>query len=233
MKNIALTVALLCVFKLGAQETGTLKIFLSPPPETIIIDDAELEFGNTVDLKPGKYFLKAWAPNKMLLDTIVEVKAGQVTSFFYNFLPSKDYLLQRNILGDYKVERGKKLATPILTTSLIAGALVFTHIKGNSIREEALAGYDNYQFASTKIDEKAAEYTALQKKYRGYVTAYYIEWGALAVSSYYLYKGIKWARKNKAPIFDSPKNPLVLSGIGVNRDSFGNYVLGMTFNLGR
>lgn len=232
MKNVALALMLLCVFKLAAQETGTLKVFVSPPPETIMIDDKELESGNTIDLKPGKYFLKAWAPNKKLLDTIVEVKAGQVTSFFYNFIPSEEYVRQGNIIADYKTERSKKLTTPILTTGLVAGAMVFTYLKGNSVRDEALASYDKYQYTNTKINERAAEYSALQNKYKGYVTAYYVEWGALAVSSYFLYKGIKWAQKNKAPTFDPPKNPLVLNGIGMTKDSFGNYVVGMTFNLG-
>ncbi len=233
MRTLGLALMLLCVFKVNAQDMGTLKLYISPPPATVMIDDVELKFGNTKELKPGKYFLKAWAPSKKLLDTIIEVKAGETTTFFYQFSPSAEYTKQKSILAAYNTERSKHLTIPVMTTTLVAGALVFTYLKGNSIRKEALESYDEYRYANTNITQKSADYTALQSKYRGYVTAYYIEWGALAVSSYFLYKGIKWVRENKAPSFDPPKNPLVLNGIGLNRDPLGNYMVGMTFNLGR
>ncbi len=233
MRTIGLVLTLLCLFKVNAQETGTLKLYISPPPQTVMVDDTELKFGNTMVLKPGKYFLKAWAPNKKLLDTIVEIKAGDITSFFYRFAPSEEFLKQKSIIATYQAERNKHLSIPVMTTTLVAGALVFTYLKGNSVRQEALESYDEYKYANSNIDLKASEYTDLQSKYRGYVAAYYVEWGALAVSSYFLYKGIKWAKQNKAPTFDPPKNPLVLNGLGMTRDSFGNYVVGMTFNIGR
>lgn len=233
MRISLLSILLLCLFKVSAQQTGTLKLYISPPPKTVMIDDTELKFGNTAELKPGKYFLKAWAPNKTLLDTIVEVKAGEVTTFFYRFLPSQEFLEQNRILGAYNAERNKHLAIPGIATGLVAASLAITYFKGNSIRNEALDAYDEYLYANTNIAEKSNNYETLQKQYRSYVTAYYIEWGALAVSSYFFYKGIQWAKKNKAPTFEEPKNPLALTGVGVSKDLFGNYVLGMTFNLGR
>lgn len=233
MRTAAFTLMLMCLLKVSAQDMGTLKLYISPLPETIMIDDTELKFGNTKELKPGKYFLKAWAPTKQLLDTIIEIKAGETTTFFYQFSPSAEFIKQKSVLAAYNTERSKHLTIPVMTTTLVAGALVFTYLKGNSVRDEALESYDEYRYANTNIAQKSADYSALQSKYRGYVTAYYIEWGALAISSYYLYKGIKWVRKNKTPQFDPPKNPLALNGIGVNRDPFGNYVVGMTFNLGR
>ncbi len=233
MRVIGFAIFLLSISKISAQETGTLKLYISPPPETIMVDDTELKFGNSIELKPGKYFLKAWAPNKKLLDTIVEVKAGETNSFFYRFVNSDEFISQNRILGAYTKERNKHLAVPSITTALVAGALAITYFKGNSIRDEALESYNEYKYANSNINVEATEYLSLQSKYRGYVTAYYIEWGALAVSSYYLYKGIKWARKNKAPTFDPPKNPLALNAVGMTRDRFGNYVVGMSFNIGK
>ncbi len=233
MRKWVLCVMFMGAFAIKAQQTGTLKIYISPPPETIMIDDTELKFGNTADLKPGKYFLKAWAPNRELLDTIVEVKAGVVTSFFYNLKPSPEYISFQKLEAQYSRDRSVKFGIPVTTTALVGGALVFTYLKGSKIREDALSAHEDYIYAysnSTKL-EALDEFESLQKKYRGYVTAYYVEWAALAVSSYFLYKGIKWVRKNKSPEFQAPKNPLALSGIGMSRDYFGNYTYGLTFNI--
>lgn len=233
MKKLGFAFFLLIGFHLSAQQFGTLKIYLSPPPATIVIDGVELKLGNTADLKPGKYFVQAWAPNMVILDTILEVKAGEITSFFYHFQTSPEFLAQQDILNQYSNKRATKLAIPVTSTIVLAGALAFTYIKGVDAREEALASYDAYKYSNTNIDGLAADYENARSKYQGYVVAYYIEWGAMAISSYYLYKGIQWARKNKEPKFNNPKNPLVFNGLGMARDNFGNYVVGMKFNLGR
>lgn len=233
MKRLMLSLFLLSSILVMAQQTGTLKVYISPPAETIMIDDTELKFGNTAELKAGKYFLKAWAPDKKLLDTIIEVKAGEVNSFFYRFQPSEEYLDHRKVLAQYSKERTRHFVLPATATVLVGGSLLFTYLKGRQLRTDALNAYDEYYYAHTdqKVAEKRAEFVDLQSKYEGYVTAYYIEWGALALSSYFLYKGIKWIQKNKQPVYDQPKNPLALEGIGMSRDPFGNYTIGLTLNL--
>lgn len=233
MKKFVLVLALMAGLSLSAQPTGTLRIFVSPPAETVMIDDTELVSGNTADLKPGKYFLKAWAPGKKVLDTIVEINAGEINNFYYRFKPSTTFMTYKKEMAAYNNQRAKHFILPVATTTVVAGSLLFTYFKGRQIREDAYSVYDDYKYANNPSDlsDSKQEYRDLQSKYQGYVTAYYIEWGAMAVSSYFLYKGIQWLRNNKTPEYKADDNPLALGGLGMGRDPYGNYTLGLTINI--
>ncbi len=222
---------LLVASQMGAQEYGTLKIYISPPPETIMIDDEILAYSNMAILKPGKYFLKAWAPDRKLLDTIVEVKADQVTNFFYRMKLDKAYLDFQVVNDEYARKKTKHIGLPAMATALVAGSLVFTYIKGQSLYNETVDAYEEYVYAPYNIDSKAENFETAQSQYRGYVTAYYIEWGALAVCGYFLYKGIKAMKTIEQPVYKPSKNPLELNNVGMGRDRYGNYTIGFTFSI--
>lgn len=214
-----------------AQNEGTLRLYLSPPAAAITIDGNPIEFGNSMQLKPGKYFVQAWCPHKALLDTIVEIKAGEDVNVFHRFKNSAKYNQYIAETRTFEAERNKHVTLPVAATVISAGALTFTILKGRSLEKEAQEKYDAYRYAGYDIPEKKAEFEEVQKKYRGYYYAQFVEYAALGVSAYFLYKGIQWVRNNPKPTLEKDNNPFSLDQVGVVPNQFGGYGLGVVINL--
>ena len=231
MKKLLSILLLSLGFAATAQNEGTLRLYLSPPAEAVTIDGNVMDFGNSSTLKPGKYFLQAWCPNKALLDTIIEIKEGEILSFFYRFENSQaynDYLYESQ---SYSKELNKHFTLPMASTVLVAGALVFTYFKGKELQEDAENKYELYKYAGFDLDKRKSEFEKAQKKYKGYYYAQFVEYGALVVSSYFLYKGIQWLKKNQKPQLAKDQNPFTLDRIGFMPNKFGGYGLGVAIKL--
>lgn len=227
-----LTILLLSLSLLAfAQNEGTLRLYLTPAAEAVTIDGELLEYGNTAKLKPGKYFVQAWCPNKALLDTVIEIKAGEIQSFFYRFENSDTYESYLQNSKAYGKERNLHFAIPLSTTAIIGGALVFTYLKGKQLQDEAESNYELYKYAGYDIKDRKAAFEESQKKYRGYYYAQFVEYAALAASSYFLYKGIKWLKDNPKPKLEKDKNPFTIDKVGFAPNQYGGYGLGLVIKL--
>lgn len=214
-----------------AQNEGTLRLYLSPPAEAVAIDGNIIEYGNSINLKPGKYFLQAWSPNKELLDTLIQVKSGEVINFFHRFENSKTY---NQYLADnraYSKERNQHFTLPVITTLATIGALTFTIIKGQSLYEESQEKYEAYKYAGYNIDERQKEFENARDKYRGYYYAQFAEYALLGISSYFLYKGIRWVKANPKPQLEKDKNPFKLNQVGFIPNQYGGYGLGLIIDI--
>ena len=215
----------------AAQNDGTLRLYLSPPAEAITIDGEILEYGNTARLKPGKYFVQAWCPDKTLLDTIVEVKSGEVHNLFYRFEDSPTQKAYLSTLNAYTKEKNKHFVLPAATTAIVAGLLTYTIIKGRQLEDEAESNYLRYKYAGYDIQKHEATFKESQDKYRQYYYAQFVEYAALAVSSYFLYKGFKWLKNNPKPEKVEDQNPFKVDQVGFAPNSFGGMGIGMVIKL--
>lgn len=231
MKKILTTFFLSLSLLAFAQNEGTLRLYLTPPAEAISIDGQLMEFGNSAKLKPGKYFVQAWCPHKKVLDTLIEIKAGEINSFFYRFENSEAYVSYMDDMNAYSKEKAVKLTVPAMATVLAGGALVFTYVKGNQLKKEADANYELYKYAGYDIAERKADWEESQKKYQAYYYAQFVEYAALAASSYFLYKGIKWLRNNPKPQLEKDKNPFRIDKVGFAPNQYGGYGLGLVIKL--
>ena len=214
-----------------AQNEGTLRLYLTPPAEAVTIDGELMEFGNSAKLKPGKYFVQAWCPNKAVLDTVIEIKAGEILSFFYRFENNENYISYLEETKAYVKKRNVHVALPVTATAISAGALIFTYFKGKQLNDEADAKYLEYKYAGVDIAEKEAEFNQAQDKYRNYYYAQFVEYAALAVSSYFLYKGIRWLKQNPKPELEKDKNPFKVDQVGFMPNRYGGYGVGLTIAL--
>ncbi len=231
MKKV-LTILLLNLSLMAlAQNEGTLRLYLTPAAEAVTIDGELMEYGNTAKLKPGKYFVQAWCPNKTLLDTIIEIKASETVSFFYRFENSPAYIAYLKESQSYSKQKLLNLGLPAATTVLIGGALVYTYIKGKNLQEEAEKNYELYRYAGYDMNVRKTIFEESQKKYRGYYYAQFAEYAALAVSSYFLYRGIKWLKKNPGPELKKDKNPFTIDKVGFVPNQYGGYGLGLVIKL--
>lgn len=214
-----------------AQNEGTLRLYLSPPAEAIAIDGEILEYGNTARLKPGKYFVQAWCPDKNLLDTIVTISSGEVLNFFYRFEDSPSYKSYQSTLNAYTKERNKNFVLPAATTVAMAGILTYTLIRGKQLQEQAESDYLSYKYAGYDIEKHEDVFEESQSKYRQYYYAQFVEYVALAVSSYFLYKGFKWLKNNPKPVKEEDKNPFKLEQVGFTPNPYGGIGIGMVLTL--
>lgn len=231
MKKILTILCLSASFLALAQNEGTLRLYLTPAAEAVTIDGELMEFGNTAKLKPGKYFVQAWCPNKKLLDTIIEIKAGEIQSFFYRFENSEAYSAHLAVAQAYSKQKLLNFGLPAASTVLVGATLVFTYVKGKNLHDETQEKYEQYKYASYDMSFHKAEFEKSQKKYRGYYYAQFVEYTALAVSSYFLYKGIKWLKKNPKPELEKDKNPFTLDKVGFMPNQYGGYGLGLVIKL--
>lgn len=231
MKKILIILLLSTSFLALAQNEGTLRLYLTPAAEAVTIDGELMEYGNSVKLKPGKYFVQAWCPNKAVLDTIIEIKAGETQSFFYRFENSATYKAHLAVAETYSKKKLLHVGLPATTTVLVGAALVFTYIKGKQVHDETEDKYQQYKYAGYDLSFRKSEFEKSQKKYRGYYYAQFAEYTALAVSSYFLYKGIKWLKKNPRPELEKDKNPFTLDKVGFLPNQYGGYGLGLVIKL--
>lgn len=214
-----------------AQNEGTLRLYFTPAAEAVTIDGELMEYGNSAKLKPGKYFVQAWHPNKALLDTIIEIKAGETQSFFYRFENSETYIAHLEKSQTYSNQKLLHFGLPAASTALVGAALVFTYVKGKQTYDETQEKYEQYKYASYDMNLRKSEFEESQKKYRAYYYAQFAEYAALAVSSYFLYKGIKWLKKNPKPVLENDKNPLTIDKVGFMPNQYGGYGMGLVIKL--
>lgn len=214
-----------------AQNEGILRLYLSPPAEAITIDGEILEYGNTAKLKPGKYFVQAWCPDKTLLDTIVEIKSGEVLNFFYRFTDSPEYTQYTQTLKEYNKEKATHLFLPAFSTAAIAGILTYTIIKGKRLEKQLESDYLAYKYAGYDLVKKEQKFYDSRKKYSSYYKAQFIEYGALLASSYFLYKGIQWLKQNPKPQKEEDRNPFKLEQAGIAPNQYGGYGVGIRLSL--
>jgi len=231
MKKILTALILSTSLLAFAQNEGTLRLYLTPPAEAVTIDGELMEFGNSAKLKPGKYFVQAWCPNKTVLDTVIEIKAGEILSFFYRFENSPAYIAYLDESNEYSKQRLIHFGLPAATTALIGGALIYTYIQGRKLQDEAESNYELYKYAGYDLYERKTEFIESQKQYRKYYNAQFVEYAALAVTSYWLYRGIKWLKKNPKPELEEDKNPLKIDQVGFMPNRYGGYGVGLTIAL--
>ncbi len=235
MKQLLVLVLIFSSFVSSAQNTednlGELRLFMSPTPETITLDNVVIN-QRILHLKPGKYFLQAWAPDKKLLDTIIEVKSKVSTHFFYRFEPSANYRAFQTEYMVYEKERNRQLAVPVTVTALMGVAAIATYAKGNSLRKEVESKHDDYIYSTPyNLENNKIKHAKAQDKYRPYIPLYYAELAGLAIGSYFIYRGIKKVKSLTKPTYQPDENPLALTGMGISKDRFGNYTFGITLNL--
>ena len=231
MKQVVALIGMLWSLNLSAQQEGSLRLYLTPPAEAVAIDGELLDFGNSIALKPGKYFLQAWSPHKELLDTIVEIKAGETVNFFYRFENSKSYKNFQTVSSDYSRQKSLNFVLPAATTALLGGALVYTLIKGKDLQEQTEEKYLDYKYAGYDMELAKKEFEESQDKYRAFYYAQFVELAALAVSSYFLYKGIKWLKNNPKPELEKDKNPFTVDQVGFMPNQYGGYGVGLVIKL--
>lgn len=231
MKKFLTILLLSAAHWVAAQSEGTLRLYLSPPAEAISIDGEVLEYGNSKQLKPGKYFVQAWCPDKKLLDTIVEIKSGEILNFFYRFEDSPAQIAHMANLKAYTKERNKHFLLPAASTTIIAGLLTYTIIRGKQLEDQAESDYLTYKYAGYNIESHEATFKKSQDKYKRYYYAQFVEYAALAASSYFLYKGIKWLKNNPKPTKEKDKNPFKLEQVGFMPNTYGGAGFGMVLNL--
>lgn len=227
-----LTILLLSAAQwVAAQNEGYLRFYLSPPAEAVAIDGEIVEYGNSKRLKPGKYFVQAWCPDKQLLDTIIEIKAGETLNLFHRFENSPAYLEYQATLKSYTLQKNKHFLLPAASTTIFAGLLTYTIIKGKQLEEQAESDYLTYKYAGYDIESRQAAFEESQNKYKRYYYAQFVEYAALAASAYFLYKGIKWLKNNPKPEKTQDKNPFKIDQVGLIPNRHGGIGFGMVLNL--
>lgn len=234
MTKLFISALLLLCFTAGlqAQETtGTIRFYFSPPAEAVTIDGKLLDYGNTAVLPAGKYFIQAWSPDKKILDTILEVQQGQINRFFYRFEDSKAFQEHQLVVKEYNQERSKHFAIPMTATLVCAGLITINYFQGKKLEDETIEAYNSYKYEHTEIKKKKAEFEEVQDKYRRNYYIQYAEYAGLAVSSYFLYKGIKWLIAHPKPQKVEDKNPFKVKSVGMTTDQFGSYKIGLTLNF--
>jgi len=231
MKQILTTLLLSMSLLAFAQNEGTLRLYLTPAAEAVTIDGELLEYGNTARLKPGKYFVQAWCPNKSLLDTIIEIKAGDTINLFYRFQNSPEYNAHLAEASKYSKEKLIHVGLPAATTTILAGALVYTYFNGKKLQEETENNYELYKYAGYDMNARKANFIESQKKYRKHYHAQFLEYAGLALSSYWLYEGIKWLKNNPKSELEKDKNPFTLDKVGFVPNQYGGYGLGLVIKF--
>jgi hypothetical protein len=195
---------------------------------------------NLVDLKEGKYILRAWAPTKKLyIDTITifESKTTIVTTHLKN---TDEYNTYRQKQSSYKF---KRLLTGVFPFSLTMGysAIVFSRYQQNKKLmnqhfESASIAANNYENATSSYDvaKSKQEYDDEKIRYSYYrtinnkiATRGTVTIGAALVATvglFYIYKKIKKPTYTETPL-------LTLNSINVKSDYPTTCSIGCVWNI--
>ncbi|HAD97143.1 MAG TPA: hypothetical protein DCG19_07030 [Cryomorphaceae bacterium] len=215
----------------------TVSFFISPTPQTFMVGDSLLVTGNKMKLEPGTYPIKAWIPTYELIDTSLTVKTGAKPFKFMLRAEKRSpaYLEYLAKSSEYQTQKTLNFTLPVIATSILAGTATYTYFKAQSQYEDANKALKLYRNENRpdKLDEGYTEFDNTREAYRQNIISFYSQVGALAISSYFLYRGIKWLRQNKAPQYKEEKNPLALTSMSAS-PTIGNtngLVLGLTFSF--
>ncbi len=215
MRFILLNIFLVCGFVSLGQEQSYLRIYVSPTPETIVIDDKELKHGYTMPVLPGDHRIQLWKPYYTMLDTVININEVKVYNFNYELEATPAYIAFQQESKRYRRQRIKKMALPAAITATSGAALAYLYVKGNKIYDELTRAQEEYRYAGYNLEESRNNYNELQRSYRAHYYGQFVAYGSLAVSGYFLVKGIKWVKNNPAPELPAVKNPLTLNSVGV------------------
>jgi len=206
--------------------------FIRVTPEFVYVNDSAITKGNKILLPPGDHQIRAWTPGYKELDTTISLKAGEVKKFFYSLKRTDEYMAWEAGATSYINKKNLRIGLPAATTALLVGGTIYSYIAAKQKHQETLEKYDNYIIATANVNDLEAEFEEAQSSYQSLYWSYYIQLGALAISSYFLYKGFRWAVKNKYSDFEPAKNPFTLNSIDLKRDPYsGGLNLCLTFNL--
>ncbi len=219
------------------EESTLVRFIIHPPAESLMIGDSLLKKGNKIALSPGRHPVKIWSPTYTLTDTSVTVNEGDKMINFV--LVQKDHsetyteYLQK--VNSYENKRKVHFTLPLATTALLVGSTTITYFYTQARYDEAKAAFMEYKFDNqpTRVNS-FEEFERARDKYRNGITSFYIQAGALAISSYFLYKGVKWARAKRIPKYGKEKNPLALENVSVlpaNGFQTSGFSMGLTFSL--
>ncbi|MGB0176257.1 MAG: hypothetical protein ACPF9D_03765 [Owenweeksia sp.] len=239
MKYIIWALLLILGSKVGLAQTDstTVSFFISPTPKTFMVGDSLLITGNKIKLEPGTYPVKAWIPTYELIDTSLTVKSGAQP---FNFMLRAEkrtpaYLDYQVKSSEHQKKQTLHFTLPLVTTGILAGTATYTYFRAQSNYKEATEALEVYRNESRPDDlnERYTEFDNARESYRKNIISFYSQVGALAVSSYFLYRGIKWLRENKAPQYQEEKNPLVLTSMSASPTAgkANGLVIGLTFSF--
>ncbi len=213
-------------------QDARLSLFIHTTPEVVWVNDSLLIKGNKMDLPEGNHRIRAWVPGYSPLDTVIAIKAAENKQFFYRFDRSEAYKTWEKRKTSHNNKKLIRFGLPVATTTILTGTMIYTFFSARNKHQEVLDKYDDYINSISNVSSAEADFTAAQDSYRRTYWSYYIQAGALAVSAYFLYKGIVWLQKNTFPDFVSEENPFAFNGIDIKSDPYtGGINLCLIFNL--
>lgn len=180
-----------------------LAIYTTPPSEGVLINDSILVSGNVALLEPGKHRIRTWAPNYVILDTIIEVTDERSISLIYEYERTKDYLVFETEIKKHTQIRRLRLDLPALVTAGLAGYTIYNYFTARSLYNESSDLYNTYLIENNDLETHFADFESVRDEYKNRMVSFYISSGTALVSSYFFYKGLKW---HKANVPDKPKD---------------------------
>ncbi len=221
------------------EDTKSVRFLISPPAETLIVNDSVLTKGNKMDLEPGVHRVRFWTPHYVLIDTVVNVQeaGGRMDFVYFHKQFSQEYASYQNEVKQYNAKKGWNFLLPLSTTLVLTGTTAYTYFATQNRYDEALAAFEDYRFNNRDSRGQAfADFETIRDKYRNGITSFYIQAGMTLVSAYFLYQGFRWKSKNKPPSFKEEKNPLALESVfispgHVSLPQNSGVSFGLTFSL--
>ena len=201
----------LCTAQISAQHTPKTMIYFytSPASESVIINDLRLMSGNEAMLDTGMNHIRLWAPNHYILDTLLYVKAGQPIDFIYNFTALPGYEEHLRLSSRYFNKKAVNFYTPVIATGALITTMGLTYLSAQNRYDEANALWSEYLYEDNDLAGKFSEFEAARDSYRNQIRSFYIQSGALLISGYFLYRGIRWIQENKKPKYKGDKDPFL------------------------
>lgn len=187
-----------------------LRVFTSPASETLIIDNKKIERGSSTVVKSGEHRVRAWSPHHYPLDTVIKVEAGKIQPFYYNLKGTPEYFEHRLLSKKHFNRKSFHYYLPLGSTVALAVSSTATYFIAQNTYDEANQLWVQYlRQGELNIDNTYALFDEARDRYATQRTYFYVQTGALVLSAYLLYEGIKWTKNNKKPVPRMDKDPFL------------------------
>ena len=237
MRTITLLFTFAAVLLSRAQNTGTLRLLVDPGHNFEFIVDKKFRMQQReIKLTEGLHDMSLWAPERMVVDTMVFVVADRTSDLVVRLPFSPEYVTYRKEMAQYQQKKRWTRAAPLL---VLAGGLTWTAISAmqyGKAKDVLDADRENYTInADPRAIEalKAETIPAANKELKNARTQVYLASGFSVVSAaaawYFIHRTNTWER----PLFED-KQKVKFDGLAwvPSRDG-GLFMAGLTINLSK
>lgn len=218
-----------------AQESGTLRMLIDPGHDfSFIVDHKHRLQQREVKLTEGLHHFSIWAPERVVVDTIVFVIADRTTDLLVQLPYSGEFVQYRKDLGAYQTKKRWVRSTPMLA---LAGGLIWTGVsigRYGKAKKALDADRDNYAInvdPATILTLKNSTIPQHNDDLKSARSMLYIASAFTAVSAaatYYFYqRTAKWER----PLFEDKEKVKFDGMVWLPGERGGLFMAGLTIDL--